>query len=133
MTSPMTTELTVLGWSFVLFLAHMAIQGGTALRDRGTAFNAGPRDDPPKPLGRMAARAQRTFDNFKETYPIFIALALGLAITGRSGGLAATGAWIWFYARIAYIPLYLMGIPYLRSLAFGVAAAGLALMATRLF
>jgi uncharacterized MAPEG superfamily protein len=132
MTSPITTELTVLGWSFVLFVAHMAVQASAALKDQGAAFNAGPRDDPP-PLGRIAARAQRTFDNFKETYPIFIALVLALAVTGRSGGAAATGAWIWLVARIAYIPLYVFGVPYVRSLAFGVSAVGLVMMAVRLF
>jgi len=132
MPSPMTTELTVLGWSFVLFLAHLMVQASTALKDQGSAFNAGPRDDPP-PLGVMAGRGQRAFHNFKETYPIFIALALGLAVTGRSGGVAATGAWIWLAARVVYLPLYLSGIPYLRSLAFGVAAVGLVMMAVRLF
>ncbi len=132
MTSPITTELTVLGWSFVLFLAHLMVQATAALKDQGAAFNAGPRDDPP-PLGAVAGRARRTFDNFKETYPVFIALALGLAVTGRSGGLAAEGAWIWLGARIVYIPLYLLGVPYLRSLAWGVAALGLVLMAVRLF
>ncbi len=132
MMSPITTELTVLGYSFILFLAHMMVQASTALKDQGAAFNAGPRDEPP-PLGAVAGRAQRTFNNFKESYPIFIALALGLAITGRSGGMAATGAWIWLAARIAYIPLYLLGVPYLRSLAFGISAAGLVMMATRLF
>lgn len=130
--TPLTTELTVLGWSFVLFLAHMMVQATTALKDQGAAFNAGPRDDPP-PLGKIAGRAKRTFDNFKESYPIFIALALALAITGRSGGMAATGAWIWLGARIAYIPLYVYGVPYVRSLAFGVAAVGLVMMAVRLF
>ena len=94
MTSPITTELTVLGWSFVLFLAHLMVQATAALKDQGAAFNAGPRDTPP-PLGVLAGRAQRTFANFKETYPIFIALVLALAVTGRSGGMAATGAWIW--------------------------------------
>ena len=132
MTSPITAELTVLGWSFVLFLAHLMVQATAALKDQGAAFNAGPRDDPP-PLGAVAGRARRTFDNFKETYPVFIALALGLAVTGRSGGLAAEGAWIWLGARIVYIPLYLLGVPYLRSLAWGVAALGLVLMAVRLF
>ena len=92
----------------------------------------------------LKARCQRTidfirgvdagaFDNFKETWPIFLALALGLAVTGRSGGVAATGAWIWLGARTAYLPLYLIGIPYLRTVCFGVAAVGLVMMATRLF
>ena len=132
MTPPLTTELTVMGWSFVLLLAHMTAQAGLALHDRGMAFNAGPRDDP-NPLGRLACRAERAFVNFKETWPVLIALALGLAVTGRSGGIAAHGAWIWLAARAAYLPLYLLGIPYVRTLCWGVAAAGLVMMAIKLF
>jgi uncharacterized MAPEG superfamily protein len=132
MTAPLTTELTVMGWSFVLFIAYMATQASTALKDRGAYFNAGPRDDP-KPLGRIAARAERAFENFKETYPIFLALALGLAVTGRSGGVAATGAWIWLFARVVYLPLYVLGVPYVRTLCFAVTCAGLVMMAVKLF
>ncbi len=128
----LTSELMVLGWSLILFLAHMAVQSSTAMRDRGSAFNAGPRDDP-KPLGRIAARAERAFANYQETWPVFAALALGLAVTGRSGGFAATGAWIWLAARVVYLPLYVLGVPYLRSLCWAVAGAGLVMMAVRLF
>ena len=124
------TELMLLGWSIVLLLGHMAIQGVTNLRERGIAFNAGPRDDP-APLGPIAGRAQRTLDNFKETYPVFIALALGLAVTGRGGGIAETGAWMWFLARIVYVPLYLFGIPWLRSACWLVSALGLTLKLVR--
>lgn len=132
MTAHITTEMAVLGWSLVLFLVYMMVQAAAALRDRGVAFNAGPRDEP-GPLGPMAARAERAFANFRETWPAFIALALGLAVTGRSGGVAATGAWIWLAARVAYLPLYLLGIPYVRTLSWGAAAAGLVMMALRLF
>ena len=131
MPTALTLELQLLGWSVVLFAAHMVIQASTALRDTGAAYNAGPRDEQ-KPLGPLAGRAQRTFNNFKESYPVFIALTLALALSGRGGGLADTGAWLWFGARIVYIPLYLAGVPYLRSLAFGVSAIGLVIMLVRL-
>jgi uncharacterized MAPEG superfamily protein len=131
MPTPLTPELTLLGWSVVLFFAYMAVQASTALRDTGAAYNAGPRDEA-KPLGVLAGRARRSFENFRETYPLFIALTLGLAVTGRGGGIADTGAWLWFGARIVYIPLYLAGVPWLRSLAFGVSAIGLVMMLTRL-
>lgn len=128
----LTPEMIVLGWSMILFLVHMAVQAAPALKERGAAFNAGPRDDP-RPLSAVGGRCQRAFDNFKETWPLFIALALGLAITHRGGGTAATGAWIWLGGRIAYLPLYILGIPYLRSVAYGVAGVGLVMMAVRLF
>jgi uncharacterized MAPEG superfamily protein len=131
MPTALTSELTLLGWSVVLFFAHMAIQASAAIRDTGLVYNAGPRDAQ-KPLGPFAGRAQRTFDNFKETYPLFIALSLALAVTGRGSGLADTGAWLWFGARVVYIPLYLAGVPWLRTLAYGVSVVGLVLMLARL-
>ncbi len=129
---PLTPELSVLGWSLLLFVAYLAVQSMATLRDRGVAFSAGPRDDP-KPLGRIAARAERAFANYKETWPVFAAVALGLAVTGRSGGAGATGAWLWLAARAVYLPLYVLGVPYLRSLCWAVACAGLVMMAIRLF
>jgi uncharacterized MAPEG superfamily protein len=127
----LSPELTLLGWSVVLFFVYMIVQAATALRDTGAAYNAGPRDAG-KPLGVLAGRAQRSFENFKETYPLFIALTLALSVSGRAGGLADTGAWLWFGARIVYIPLYLAGIPWLRSLCWGVGLVGLVMMLTRL-
>ena len=36
----------------------------------------------------------------------------------------ALGAQLYFWARVVYVPLYLAGIPYLRSLAWAVSVAG---------
>jgi uncharacterized MAPEG superfamily protein len=132
MPTALTPELTVLAWSVVLFFAHMVIQAATAVRDTGLVYNAGPRDEH-KPVGVLAGRAHRAFDNFKETYPLFIALTMALAATDRSGGPGAIGAWLWFGARIVYIPLYLAGVPWLRTLAFAVSLIGLVMMLGRLF
>lgn len=127
----MTTELTILGWSIILLFVHIALQSQLATLDRGIGWNAGPRDGPQAPLGRYAGRAARASANYRETWPIFVALALGLAVTDKSGGMAATGAWMWFLARIAYVPLYLFGVRYVRSLAYLVSMIGLAMMLIR--
>jgi uncharacterized MAPEG superfamily protein len=125
-------ELTLLGWSVVLLLAHVALQGQTMTRERGLSWGAGPRDGDTKPLGPLAGRAERALRNFGETYPAFVALALALAVSGRTGGTGTIGAACWFAARVLYIPLYLAGVPYLRSLCWLVSIAGLLLMLARL-
>jgi uncharacterized MAPEG superfamily protein len=125
------TELVLLGWSTVLLFAYIMLQGQLVTKERGTDWNAGPRDGAAAPMGPMAGRATRALANFQETYPIFVALALGLAVSGRAGGIGATGAIIWFVARIVYVPLYLFGVKYVRSLCWLVSILGLLLMLIR--
>ena len=125
------TELVILGWSVVLLVAQIMLQGRLATSERGLDWNAGPRDGETKPLGVKAGRAQRCLSNFQETYPAFVALALGLAVSGRTGGIGEWGAVLWFVARIVYVPLYLLGIPYVRSIAWGASMLGLLLMLLR--
>jgi uncharacterized MAPEG superfamily protein len=128
----MPIELVLLGWSTILLFVYIMVEGQTATRERGLDWNAGPRDGDAKPLGPIAGRASRALRNFQETYPAFIALALALTVSGRTGGLGEVGAWTWLVARIVYLPLYLLGIPYLRSLCWTVSILGLILMLVRL-
>ena len=127
----MATEFVLLGWSVALLLIHIAVQGAISNRDRGPRFNVGPRDGDAPPLGVLAGRAERALRNYGETWPAFAMLALGLAVAGRTGGLGETGAVLWFAGRVAYLPLYLLGIPYLRSAAWTVAMVGIVLMLVR--
>ena len=43
----------------------------------------------------------------------------------RHSATTVMGAQLFFYGRVLYVPLYAFGIPLLRSLAFGAAAAGI--------
>jgi uncharacterized MAPEG superfamily protein len=128
----MTVELQLLAWSVLLLIAHIAVQGAFVAPLRGASWNAGPRDEGQPPLGKYPGRAQRALENFTETYPAFLALALALAVTSKGGGNGALGAWMWFAARIVYLPLYLLGVPWLRTVAYGVSLVGLIMMLTRL-
>lgn len=129
----MSPFLPLIGWSVVLLVVHVLLQGWTVTRELGSKWNAGPRDDGSKTSGHLAGRAERASKNFRETYPAFIALALALVFKGDAGGgdaatLGLYGAWIWFICRIIYVPLYLAGIPYIRSLIWVGSLVGLALM-----
>jgi uncharacterized MAPEG superfamily protein len=124
--SPM---LVLLALSVALLVFHIGLQGMLSTRELGSQWNAGPRDDAREPKGALAGRAARTSANFRETYPAFVALALALVLAGDPAGWGLVGAWLWFVARLVYIPLYLAGIPYIRSLVWLVSLAGLAVMA----
>jgi uncharacterized MAPEG superfamily protein len=118
----------LVAWSVVLLVVQIGLQGMLATRELGSQWNAGPRDDEAKPKGKLAGRAARASKNLQETYPAFIGLALALAIAGDPSGWGLIGAWIWFACRILYIPLYLAGVPYIRSLVWVGSLAGLAIM-----
>jgi uncharacterized MAPEG superfamily protein len=122
------TELLVLGWSVVLLLLHIGLQSVPATLELGSSWNAGPRDEERKPSSAIAGRAERALRNFQETYPAFIGLALALVVSGQAGGLGATGSLVWIFARVAYIPLYMLGIPYIRSLVWVGSVVGLVMM-----
>lgn len=129
----LSNELIYLGVSVVLLFVHTFLQGGLSTAELGLAYNASPRDEGLQPKGVLAGRAARAASNYRETYPAFIALALALAVSGHTGGLGAWGAGLWFWARVVYLPLYLSGVPYIRTLAWAVAGLGLLFMLIRLF
>lgn len=118
----------LLAWSVVLLVAHVLLQGMLATKELGTEWNAGPRDEGKQPAGKLAGRAARASSNFRETYPGFVALATGLLVTGQTSGLGLIGAIVWFVGRILYYPLYIGGVPYIRSLVWLGSMAGLGLM-----
>ena len=124
--SPMLV-LVVLSAALLVF--HIGLQGMLATKELGSAWNAGPRDDAREPAGKLAGRAARASANYRETYPAFVALALALVIAGDPAGWGLAGTCLWFVARLVYLPLYLAGIPYIRSFVWLVALAGLAVMA----
>ncbi|MCF6368837.1 MAPEG family protein [Rhizobium halophilum] len=128
-----TYLLTLLSLSVVLLLVHIGLQGMLATKELGSAWNAGPRDEGREPQSAQAGRAARASKNFQETYPAFVGLLLGLAFAGDTSGVGLFGASLWLVARVIYIPLYLSGIPYIRSLVWLVSIVGLLMMMFGLF
>lgn len=124
----MTIELQLLGWTLVLALVQIMLPAHFRNRETGVGYNAGPRDDPGPPIGRITGRLQRALRNLFETLPLFAAAILIAHVGGREGTLTALGAWLYLIARVIYLPLYVAGIPYLRSLVWLVSMAGLILV-----
>ena len=125
----MTPELLYLAWSAVLLIAHVLIQAAVSDLNLGLGYALGPQDEERVPDSVGARRIERSLMNFIETYPAFIALAAVIGISGAGTATTALGAAVWFWARVAYIPAYLSGIPLVRSLVWFASVAGLLMMA----
>ena len=129
----MTTELTMLTWSICLGLVYVLIAAFLMTSQRGLGWNIGNRDGEAARLCGAAARAQRASRNFFETFPFFAAAVLAVLLTQRNSAHTALGAQLYFWGRVAYLPLYIIGIPYVRTLAWAVAFFGLLTVLAALF
>jgi len=124
----MPIELYLLGATLVLALVQILITAHLRTRQYGIQWNAGPRDEAMPPLDPLPARMLRAQENLFETLPLFIGAVLAATVAGRLGLLTSIGAHLYFFGRLIYVPLYAIGIPYIRSLIWTVATAGLALV-----
>lgn len=129
----MAIELQMLAWSAALGLVQVLLAAAFITRQRGLAWNAGPRDAVKPPPTGVAGRLDRASKNFLETFPFFVAAVLAVVVAGASDERTALGAQLYFWARLVYVPLYASGIPYVRSLAWAVAIFGLLMVLNRLF
>jgi uncharacterized MAPEG superfamily protein len=125
--------IRMLAWSVLLGLAYVLIAAGLTTRQRGLKWNTGNRDEDPAPLTGVAARAARASANFLETFGFFAAAALAVAATHRDTPHAAFGAQLYFWARLVYLPIYLAGIPYLRTAVWVVSLWGMLQVLEALF
>jgi uncharacterized MAPEG superfamily protein len=121
----MSIELEMLGWSVCLGLVYVGVAAALATQERGLKWNAGNRDGELKPLTGVAARAGRASRNFLETFPFFAAAVLAIMLQGSNSARTAMGAELYFWARLVYLPVYLIGIPYVRTLVWAVSIWGL--------
>jgi uncharacterized MAPEG superfamily protein len=76
----------------------------------------------------VAERLGRAQANLYETLPLFIAAVLGLHALEISTPTTVLGAQLWFWGRVAYVPLYGFGVRMLRSLVWIVSFFGLVML-----
>jgi uncharacterized MAPEG superfamily protein len=125
-------ELTCLELSVVLWLVHVLVQASFGNTQLPSRYLLSSRDEPAKAGGVLYGRACRALANYLENFTPFAAVALALMVTQRTGGAGAIGATIWILARIAYLPIYVFGIIYVRTMLWGISIIGLVMMLGRL-
>jgi uncharacterized MAPEG superfamily protein len=126
-------EFRMLGLSVLLGLVHVAAASHAASLQRGYRWTASARDRTVAPLTGVAARLARALDNFSETFPFFAALAIAVVVAGRTCALSQWGAGLYVAARFAYLPLYALGVPLIRSLVWNAGAIGIGLLLVALW
>ncbi|CDY79798.1 Inner membrane protein [Caballeronia glathei] len=124
----MSFELTVLAWTLVLALVQVLLPAVLRDAETGIGYNAGPRDEPAPPPGKLTGRLMRAQSNLFETLPVFAAAVLIAHVAGREGTLTHWGVLLYFAARLIYVPLYAAGVPFIRSLVWLVSLAGIILV-----
>jgi uncharacterized MAPEG superfamily protein len=120
----LTIELKLLVWLTALALIQMLIAVLAAMAQVGLKPFVGNRENLPAFEG-WAGRAQRAHRNMLESLTIFAALVLVAQVAGKSNATTALGAQLFFWSRLAYVPVYVIGIPWLRTGVWGVSFAGL--------
>ena len=121
----MTVEIQMLAWSVALGLVQILLAAALMTHQRGLKWNTGARDGQVAPLIGVAARMERASRNFLETFPFFAAAVLAVVLTQRTSPETALGAQVYFWARLAYVPLYAAGVPYARTLVWAASIWGL--------
>lgn len=129
----MRIELYLLGATLILALVQIMLTARFRTRQYGTKWNVGARDETMPPLDVLPARFVRAQANLFETLPLFVGAVLGAAYAGRLGLLTNLGAHLYFFGRLIYLPLYISGVRYIRTLVWTVATAGLVLVIAGLF
>jgi uncharacterized MAPEG superfamily protein len=121
-------EMQMLWLSIVLGLAQLLIAVLCSVTGRGLPYGVSARDTPPPPIGTIGMRLERAWRNFIESFPFFLGAVLIAQITGHHTAMGAFGAQLYFWSRVAYVPAYAFGIPYLRTVLWIASLAGIGMV-----
>lgn len=123
----MKPELTLLVCAVGLAFLQILIAVLLAVPQTGLPALLGNREDMPALQG-AADRAQRAYKNMLESLLLFAVLVLVAVAAGKTNLTTLLGAHLFIWARLAYAPIYIIGIPLLRTAAWAVAVIGMALI-----
>lgn len=116
--------MSLLTWVSILAASMLRAKGWTP---KGLMYMMGNRDAALQ-VSPMSKRADRAASNTKENFLLFVALALVAQASGAQSPLVEQGASLFFLARVIYLPVYYIGIPYVRSLVWIAGVVGLVMM-----
>ena len=75
-------------------------------------------DPTQRPVPLWGKRADRVYMNAVESFAPFAALVIVVHLAGKADAMTAFWAMAFFWLRVAHAIVYLLGLPYLRTLIF---------------
>ena len=120
----MTPELMYLVWSAALTFVLVLIAVSGATLEVGLPTLAGNREGLSNMTG-WAGRARRAHFNMLESLILFAVLVFVAQLAGVHNTTILLGAQLFFWGRAAHAIVYIAGIPWLRTAAWGVSVVGL--------
>lgn len=120
-----SVEMQILFFAILLGILQLVLAVITGLQSAGLSWAAGPRDETRAHPGRLAGRLERAFENFLETFPFFAAGVLLVHGLDKSTHASVLGSQIYIWARVLYVPAYVIGIPFVRTLVWAASLAGI--------
>jgi len=127
----MPLEIKLLVWSVALAFAQCLVAVVGAMLQVGLPTLAGNREGLPAMTG-WAGRAERAHRNMLQSLVLFTALVLAAQVMSRLDATTALGAQLFFWGRLAYAAVYLIGLPWIRTGVWAVSIVGLVLIFVRL-
>ncbi len=119
----MRPELAYLALSAVLYMVMIAVQGLFTNLENDPKTLLGARDELNDKSLRLK-RAKRAIVNMNEAMHMFTPLAVAVVVAGAASDLSAIGAAVFFWSRVLYFPLYVVGAPTLRSIVWVAGVVG---------
>jgi uncharacterized MAPEG superfamily protein len=120
----MTSDLWALLATVALAMVQLAAASILSLHQLGGAYILGPRDQPREAVG-FAGRVVRAHRNLLDILPQFVAALFIVHAAGATGPAASFGSWLFFAARVFYVPAYVFGPPGVRPLCWMGAQVGI--------
>ena len=120
----MSLELTLLVWSVALAFVQMLVAVCGATLQFGLSDLAGNREKLPQATS-WAGRAQRAHHNMLESLVLFAVLVLATEIANKNNAMTGLGAQLFFWARVTYAVIYVLGLPWLRTGVWVISVIGL--------
>ena len=124
----MPVELRIAALGALLLFVHIFVATRFKTQQYGRKWNVGARDEALPDANPMTGRTMRAQANFQETFPIALAALIGVVVAGRTTPMTALGGWIWLGARTVYLPLYVAGVPVVRTIVWPIGMIGLAIV-----